>query len=183
MSVARPVRKLYLIWNKTHSPACCACQRRRGGHRRGRILLSRPLCFSCLLDSLGRRYPRIVGGSQPCRTALPPPFFPRFPAGENPREEKGGPLCPPTELRARKRPFSCTCRPAEISLKELWNLAVISKQREQGYKFCERESIIIGKRKRILSTNWWNWRKLKVDWNWNICRVPENYSIYVSCYV
>lgn len=88
MSVARPVRKLYLIWNKTHSPACCACQWRRGGHRRGRIL-SRPLCFSCLLDSLGRRYPRIVGGSQPCRN-LASTFLPAFSRGRKSASATGG---------------------------------------------------------------------------------------------
>lgn len=79
---------------------------------------------------------------------LPRPFFPPFPAGENPlppREEKG-PLCP--ELRARNVPFPCTCR-AEISPEELSNVAVISSSIRNGgnrVRNFPSVSIIIGDR-------------------------------------
>lgn len=77
---------------------------------------------------------------------LPRPFFPPFPAGENPlppREEKG-PLCP--ELRARKRPFSVHLPRGNFSRR---TLAVISSSIGNGgnrVRNFPSVSIIIGDR-------------------------------------
>lgn len=63
MSVVRPARKFYLIWNKTHSRVLCVPTTTRRASTRPHPLAA--IVFLLFAGSLGRRYPRIVAGSQP----------------------------------------------------------------------------------------------------------------------